>query len=90
MSVSSSITFVHHSNTFGYCFRNTPLRHQASQPGRTSSIISNVSGGSVPEEFSDDEYDDDDEYDNIDGMNIQNKYVISLSDHSPVIFRKNF
>lgn len=48
-------------------FRNTPLRHQASQPGRTSSIISNVSGGSVPEEFSDDEYDDDDEYDNIDG-----------------------
>lgn len=49
-------------------FRNTPLRHQASQPGRTSSIISNVSGGSVPEEFSDDEYDDDDDYDNIDGM----------------------
>lgn len=52
-------------------FRNTPLRHQASQPGRTSSIISNVSGGSVPEEFSDDEYDDDDEYDNIDGMCIE-------------------
>lgn len=51
-------------------FRNTPLRHQASQPGRTSSIISNVSGGSVPEEFSDDEYDDDDEYDNIDGMRL--------------------
>lgn len=47
--------------------RNTPLRHQISQPGRTSSIISNVSGGSVTEEFSDDEYDDDDEYDNIDG-----------------------
>lgn len=46
--------------------RNTPLRHQISQPGRTSSIISNVSGGSVTEEFSDDEYDDDDEYDNID------------------------
>lgn len=53
-----------------FCFRNTPLRHQASQPGRTSSIISNVSGGSVPEEFSDDEYDDDDEYDNIDGMRV--------------------
>lgn len=47
--------------------RNTPLKHQLSQPGRTSSIISNVSGGSVTEEFSDDEYDDDDEYDNIDG-----------------------
>jgi len=29
-----------------------------------------VSGGSVPEEFSDDEYDDDDEYDNIDGMSL--------------------
>lgn len=27
-----------------------------------------MSGGSAPEEFSDDEYDDDDEYDNIDGM----------------------
>lgn len=50
--------------------RNTPLRHQISQPGRTSSIISNVSGGSVTEEFSDDEYDDDDEYDNIDGKRL--------------------
>lgn len=43
------------------------LRHQLSQPGRTSSIISNVSSGSVTEDFSDDEYDDDDDYDNIDG-----------------------
>lgn len=43
------------------------LRHQMSQPGRTSSIISNVSAGSVTEDFSDDEYDDDDDYDNIDG-----------------------
>lgn len=43
------------------------LRHQMSQPGRTSSIISNVSSGSVTEDFSDDEYDDDDDYDNIDG-----------------------
>lgn len=50
-----------------YISRNTPLKHQLSQPGRTSSIISNVSGGSATEEFSDDEYDDDDEYDNIDG-----------------------
>lgn len=47
--------------------RSNQLRHQISQPGRTSSIISNVSSGSVTEEFSDDEYDDDDEYDNIDG-----------------------
>lgn len=46
--------------------RGNQLRHQISQPGRTSSIISNVSSGSVTEEFSDDEYDDDDEYDNID------------------------
>lgn len=43
------------------------LRHQTSQPGRTSSIISNASSGSVTEDFSDDEYDDDDDYDNIDG-----------------------
>lgn len=47
--------------------RSNQLRHQISQPGRTSSIISNVSSGSVTEEFSDDEYDDDDDYDNIDG-----------------------
>ncbi|XP_055677363.1 1-phosphatidylinositol 4,5-bisphosphate phosphodiesterase epsilon-1-like isoform X3 [Lutzomyia longipalpis] len=45
---------------------NTGLKHQASQSGRTSSIISNVSGGSVNEEFSDDEYEDDDDFDNID------------------------
>lgn len=50
--------------------RTNQLRHQISQPGRTSSIISNVSSGSVTEEFSDDEYDDDDEYDNIDGKSI--------------------
>lgn len=45
------------------------LKHQVSisQPGRTSSIISNVSGGSVAEDFSDEEYDDDDDYDNLDG-----------------------
>lgn len=43
------------------------LRHQTSQPGRTSSIISNASSGSVTEDFSDDDYDDDDDYDNIDG-----------------------
>lgn len=48
--------------------RGTPgLKHQASQSGRTSSIISNVSGGSVNEEFSDDEYEDDDDFDNLDG-----------------------
>lgn len=47
--------------------RNTPQRQQTVQPGRTSSIVSTVSGSSAPEEFSDDEYDDDDEYDNIDG-----------------------
>lgn len=48
--------------------RATPgLKHQASQSGRTSSIISNVSGGSVNEEFSDDEYEDDDDFDNLDG-----------------------
>lgn len=48
-------------------FRGTPQKHPSSQPGRTSSIISNASGGSVTEEFSDDEDEDDDEYDNIDG-----------------------
>lgn len=50
--------------------RTSQLRHQISQPGRTSSIISNVSSGSVTEEFSDDEYDDEDDYDNIDGKNV--------------------
>lgn len=48
--------------------RQTPgLKHQQSQSGRTSSIISNVSGGSVNEEYSDDEYEDDDDFDNLDG-----------------------
>ncbi|XP_037922568.1 1-phosphatidylinositol 4,5-bisphosphate phosphodiesterase epsilon-1-like [Hermetia illucens] len=46
--------------------KGTPQKHPSSQPGRTSSIISNASGGSVTEEFSDDEDEDDDEYDNID------------------------
>lgn len=50
-----------------FLLRTTPQRQQICQPGRTSSIISNASGSSAPEEFSDDEYDDDDEYDNIDG-----------------------
>ena len=55
-----------------------------SQPGRTSSIISNVSGGSVTEEFSDDEYEDDDEYDNIDG-----ECLISSTKYNNE-FNKNF
>jgi len=58
-------------------FRYNPtLRHQSSQGGRTSSIISNVSGGSNTEEFSDDEYEDEDEFDNIDGK----PHVIILLD----------
>lgn len=55
------------------------LRHQMSQPGRTSSIISNVSSGSVTEDFSDDEYDDDDDYDNIDGKGIHYSLEILAS-----------
>lgn len=58
--------------------RGTPgLKHQASQSGRTSSIISNVSGGSVNEEFSDDEYEDDDDFDNLDGK-WANPFVVLL------------
>lgn len=56
--------------------RGTPgLKHQASQSGRTSSIISNVSGGSVNEEYSDDEYEDDDDFDNLDGKRAASKLM---------------
>lgn len=55
------------------------LRHQMSQPARTSSIISNVSSGSVTEDFSDDEYDDDDDYDNIDGKEISVKNINEIN-----------
>ncbi|XP_058826169.1 1-phosphatidylinositol 4,5-bisphosphate phosphodiesterase epsilon-1-like [Topomyia yanbarensis] len=39
---------------------------QSNLPSRASSIISNTSGSSLNEEFSDDEYEDDDDFDNID------------------------
>lgn len=57
----------------GQATNRANLRHQISQPGRTSSIISNVSSGSVTEDFSDDEYDDEDDYDNIDGKDVFKK-----------------
>lgn len=73
------------------------LRHQMSQPGRTSSIISNVSSGSVTEDFSDDEYDDDDDYDNIDGKKSASLKYSNLTEKNQnlhflffSIFRKNF
>lgn len=40
---------------------------QSNLSSRASSIISNTSGNSLNEEFSDDEYEDDDDFDNIDG-----------------------
>lgn len=71
---------------------NVGLKHQASQSGRTSSIISNVSGGSVNEEFSDDEYEDDDDFDNIDGNfphDILHIYSISSAHPDKIIIERH-
>ena len=54
-------SFLHHFSSRQNTYK------QSNIPSRASSIVSNTSGNSLNEEFSDDEYEDDDDFDNLDG-----------------------
>lgn len=67
------------------------MRHQSNLSGRTSSIISNSSAGSLNEDFEDSDYEDDDDIDNFDDKtyNIWGSVDDKYSRHSITSFTAN-